>query len=501
MFAFHPDHKRSFLTQKHRLKTKHFEATKSPDSNGIMEDMKAQVEFPNGDEETSPLTQKLSDVVVRSSFGRARKPKVLYDPSDVDEKRKSLPNMEFKKPKPQPPAPKTPEAENESSTKSKPTTEPTTDADSFKKPGNINLSPSQIKSNVINKRRQTIGPANFENGCIVCTRSDTNKGRFVNCMDCIKRGHFTCLRTAKLFKTADTEKTWQCPTCKICVECRDHEPVVINFLLTMELSNINYFIFLVTLIQADLIKCLKCHNSFHAKCINVNPKLVVRKKFTCKMCTFINEKETKNSVPTEAPKLEALDIIKMSNDGFAGFSRDETAKRKSNDSQSTAAKAKKARKQKSTDDSDQEIKSEPESYACETKKREELPKSSPNAARNENIISVRKDLVSRSDDDLIGDLDVDELQYNTKSSIRPHEDVPDVKTWDCDTVYVYFRSKTNDEYANLLKENQIDGDALLLIKREDVLNRFNLKLGPALRLYSHIVALQCRNNNPILSWN
>lgn len=218
----------------------------------------------------------------------------------------------------------------------------------------------------------------------------------------------------------------------------------------------------------------------------------------------MNEKESKAKelVHIEAPKLEALDIIKMSDDGFAGFSRDDTAKRKSNDSQSTAAKAKRARKQKSTNDSDPEIKSEPEPYAFETNnKREQLINSPPNAARNESIISVRKDLVSRSDVDLADDLDVDELQYNTRTSIKPHEDVPDVKTWDCDTVYVYFRSKTSDEYANLLKENQIDGDALLLIKREDVLNRFNLKLGPALRLYSHIVALQCRNNHPILAWN
>lgn len=45
------------------------------------------------------------------------------------------------------------------------------------------------------------------------------------------------------------------------------------------------------------------------------------------------------------------------------------------------------------------------------------------------------------------------------------------------------------------------GDALLLIRREDVLNRFSLKLGAALRLYTHIVELQYKNNNPIIAWN
>lgn len=93
-----------------------------------------------------------------------------------------------------------------------------------------------------------------------------------------------------------------------------------------------------------------------------------------------------------------------------------------------------------------------------------------------------------------------DIEYDTKTAITPHDSVPDVRKWDCEEVYTYFTAKT-PEYAQLFKDNQIDGDALLLIKREDVLNRFSLKLGPALRVYSHIVALQYKNNNPILAWN
>lgn len=121
-------------------------------------------------------------------------------------------------------------------------------------------------------------------------------------------------------------------------------------------------------------------------------------------------------------------------------------------------------------------------------------------------ISVRTDLVQsqnveseavkrrESDDEKM------DIEYDTKSIIKPHESIPDVRKWDCDEVYTYFTAKA-PQFAKLLKENQIDGDALLLVKREDVLNRFNLKLGPALRLYTHIVELQYKNNNPILAWN
>lgn len=126
-------------------------------------------------------------------------------------------------------------------------------------------------------------------------------------------------------------------------------------------------------------------------------------------------------------------------------------------------------------------------------------------SNNIKIISVRKDLVeptkdepevtkSESDDEKM------DIEYDTKTIITPHESIPDVRKWDCDEVYTYFMAKA-PQFAQLLKENQIDGDALLLIKREDVLNRFSLKLGPALRLYTHIVELQYKNNNPILAWN
>lgn len=94
-----------------------------------------------------------------------------------------------------------------------------------------------------------------------------------------------------------------------------------------------------------------------------------------------------------------------------------------------------------------------------------------------------------------------DIKYDSKSAITPDESIPDVRKWDIDEVYTYFLGKYSPEFAQLLKDHQIDGDALLLIRREDVLNRFNLKLGAALRLYSYIVSIQYKNNNPILAWN
>lgn len=150
-----------------------------------------------------------------SQRGRVRKPKVFYDPSEASAKRRSMPNMETPKPK----------------KVAKTTIElhPEPAPIETKKPEKVveKVSPKSKRdvpaAAAINNRRRTICvPAMCDddaNGCIVCGRSDTKKGRFVNCIDCIKRGHFTCLRNDKLYKTADRENNWQCPSCKICEYC------------------------------------------------------------------------------------------------------------------------------------------------------------------------------------------------------------------------------------------------------------------------------------------
>lgn len=47
---------------------------------------------------------------------------------------------------------------------------------------------------------------------------------------------------------------------------------------------------------------------------------------------------------------------------------------------------------------------------------------------------------------------------------------------------------------------EIDGHSLLLMKRIDVLTSLNLKLGPALKIYRHVVKLQVRKDDQKLYW-
>lgn len=47
---------------------------------------------------------------------------------------------------------------------------------------------------------------------------------------------------------------------------------------------------------------------------------------------------------------------------------------------------------------------------------------------------------------------------------------------------------------------QIDGHSLLLLKRSDVLKGLDLLLGPALKIYRHVLKLQVRRDDPQLYW-
>lgn len=77
--------------------------------------------------------------------------------------------------------------------------------------------------------------------------------------------------------------------------------------------------------------------------------------------------------------------------------------------------------------------------------------------------------------------------------------IPDATNWTIDEVYQYFAQYFPEE-AKIFREQEIDGRSLLLLKRMDVLTNLKLKLGPALKIYKHVVKLQVRRDDPKLYW-
>ncbi|XP_044260731.1 uncharacterized protein LOC123008783 [Tribolium madens] len=102
-----------------------------------------------------------------------------------------------------------------------------------------------------------------------------------------------------------------------------------------------------------------------------------------------------------------------------------------------------------------------------------------------------------------GDGGVSDSQSN--QSIKDSDDdnidpsIPDATNWTIEEVYQYFAQYFPEE-AKIFKEQEIDGRSLLLLKRMDVLTNLKLKLGPALKIYKHVVKLQVRRDDPKFYW-
>ncbi|KOX69979.1 Zinc finger protein ubi-d4 [Melipona quadrifasciata] len=76
--------------------------------------------------------------------------------------------------------------------------------------------------------------------------------------------------------------------------------------------------------------------------------------------------------------------------------------------------------------------------------------------------------------------------------------IPDASDWTSEQVYQYF-ARLFPKEAEVFRQ-QIDGHSLLLMKRSDVLSGLDLLLGPALKIYRHVLKLQVRRDDPKLYW-
>jgi len=90
--------------------------------------------------------------------------------------------------------------------------------------------------------------------------------------------------------------------------------------------------------------------------------------------------------------------------------------------------------------------------------------------------------------------------YDLYEDIPIDETIPDAKHWTTNQVYQYFSTHFKPELAQVFKDQDIDGQSLLLMKRMDVLTSLSLKLGPALKVYGHVRKLQTRKSHPKILW-
>ncbi|GBP25790.1 PHD finger protein 10 [Eumeta japonica] len=87
---------------------------------------------------------------------------------------------------------------------------------------------------------------------------------------------------------------------------------------------------------------------------------------------------------------------------------------------------------------------------------------------------------------------------NSENVLIDHS-IPDITNWTSEDVYKYFTIHF-PQAASILKAQDMDGQALSLARRTDIVRGLGLPLGPALTLYRIVVKLQTRKDDWTMCW-
>ncbi|XP_034944939.1 uncharacterized protein Lint-O [Chelonus insularis] len=93
----------------------------------------------------------------------------------------------------------------------------------------------------------------------------------------------------------------------------------------------------------------------------------------------------------------------------------------------------------------------------------------------------------------------DSVEDDTSPREAIDPNIPDASDWTSEQVYQYF-ARLFPKEAEVFRLQDIDGHSLLLMKRADVLIGLDLLLGPALKIYRHVLKLQMRRDETRFYW-
>lgn len=96
-------------------------------------------------------------------------------------------------------------------------------------------------------------------------------------------------------------------------------------------------------------------------------------------------------------------------------------------------------------------------------------------------------------------------EYDRASTIEfRNAEIPDVRKWTHQQVSEYFSTNLgfSPRDSEVFSHEEIDGEAMMIMKRSDIVTtKFQkLKLGTALKMWSHILMFQTGSNDPTQAW-
>ncbi|EDV99559.1 GH12414 [Drosophila grimshawi] len=451
--------------------------------------------------------------IVRTT-GRVKKPKQVYDPSDnyiSRGPRSSLTAPTASQTQPQPASP----SQNGSGSQQQKQQSPQPPQDAQPEKSNAIIQEEPIDDDVpvpsLDQRR-------YIDTCMTCGKCEPRRGsgyrsNFLACKTCALKWHFECL-PMKFGILTNARKRYKCDACRRCRVCNTKSAT-----------------------EEQLVMCCACVNVYHLDCHwpRVMPAKMDDMQWKCNSCDHTyNPRESEDT----AAKLETQLAPRKSKAG--------RKKRVISDLAATGIVNKPLPNDKRVltesgddDDNDEEdgdyipatkstkiVSNVSESAA--TIKKNRLPTSEKrpmNAIKNEK--NKASDDCALSPELNIGPvpaLHAPEASAATPASapapasLSSTEDKENggnrqviatgtamsakekgVFTWSVKEVYD-FVEKHCPQHADIFMQQEIDGAALMVLSRADIIDLFGLKLGKALHVYDIVIGLQNSSNDVTLGW-
>ncbi|EDW07659.1 type-2 histone deacetylase 2 [Drosophila mojavensis] len=366
---------------------------------------------------------------------------------------------------------------------------------------------------------------NFDT-CMKCGKSEAKRGsgyksNFLTCKSCALKWHFTCLPVTFEVLT-NARKKFKCEKCRRCFTCMSNKAK----------DKVK-----------EMIMCSICANAYHLDCHW--PAIMRNKlndpKWKCDTCC--PNYNPYNGEADEATKIQPKSPPRKSKAG--------RKKRATSDPAAAAVAAKKAALQQSHNKNENTENSKPIIISNNNNNNN----NNSNNIKNNNDNNTKKPstIVSQApdNDDVVQVISKDEIDVvngiidlapltnyspdtslptltfvvsqedkENDDSVEIIEDVEDivvvstsvsppideqifatetVQTWSIDDVVDYVE-KFYPREAEVFRTQEIDGAALMVLSRQDVIDRFGLKLGPALRIYELVLNLQTSMDDVSIGW-
>ncbi|VUZ55821.1 unnamed protein product [Hymenolepis diminuta] len=319
---------------------------------------------------------------------------------------------------------------------------------------------TSIKPSPSEESSQTPGPSKNEE---ICCRCQQNAGgdAFLVCQDCGINAHPKCLDFSPEATAAARQNNWQCANCKPCSICKVQKP------------------------ESVMLICDACDKGYHDTCHN--PAVTDRKSadqtapWICSSCQGLGY-----HVKQDEPKIEQEEIISVLPPGSEVPSLLPTAAptsetvSKVDDTQTNPT----AKVEKSTS---AEVASCTDEIPEESELGKSKTKTSPSKEASTSTVENQEQM--EVDDSLppnMGTPHHDILEIPIINT-RPEN----VRRWTASQVADWLKEQGNYEReADIFRENEIDGCALMLLKDYNLLIDAKIKIGPAVKILEKVRLLQ-----------